>query len=164
MTDTPWLDRFVIESNMIEGITITGAALDKAVYWHQELLASACEVRDLVRFAYGACGPHCAPREFPNQNVRVGRHIAPQGGPQVIRTLEAIVSDAAYLNPFDTHRDFLTLHPFMDGNGRTGRALWLWQLATFPRNAREFERAKALGFLHTFYYQTLAAHDARQQG
>lgn len=162
MTDTPWLDRFVIESNMIEGIAITGTALDKAVLFHQELLESAGEVRDLVRFAYGACGPHCAPREFPNQNVRVGNHIAPQGGPEVIRVLGAILADAPYVSPFDTHRNLLTLHPSMDGNGRTTRAFWLWQLKTFPRHAAEFRRVQELGFLHTFYYQTLAAHDARQ--
>ena len=36
-------------------------------------------------------------------------------------------------------------HPFTDGNGRSGRALWLWQM----NNHAPF------GFLHTFYYQTL---------
>jgi hypothetical protein len=37
--------------------------------------------------------------------------------------------------------------PTTDGNGRSGRALWLWCM-----------RGRApLGFLHQFYYQTLGA-------
>lgn len=161
MSKTPWLDQFVIESYMIEGITLSPKELDRAAFFHQEFLDSEGTVRDLVRFTYAACGPHCAPREFPHQNVRVGMHIAPQGGPEVIRVFEAILADAAYVTPFETHRNLLTLHPFTDGNGRASRVFWLWQLKTYPQFEADFQRAKSLGFLQTFYYQTLAAHDKR---
>ena len=45
------------------------------------------------------------------------------------------------------HKHFESLHPFLDGNGRTGRALWLWMMGGIAQ--------VPLGFLHTFYYQTL---------
>jgi Fic family protein len=44
----------------------------------------------------------------------------------------------------------------MDGNGRSGRAIWLWQML-------RQEGGAPLGFLHHFYYQTLEAQDVRKQ-
>ena len=51
---------------------------------------------------------------------------------------------------WQTHNDYENLHPFTDGNGRSGRMLWAWQM-------RNDDDAMARGFLHTFYYQTLSA-------
>ena len=45
-----------------------------------------------------------------------------------------------------------TLHPFMDGNGRSGRILWAWQMIE-----HNIAPGLSLGFLHAYYYQTLAA-------
>jgi len=157
-----WIEQFVTESYRIEGLNLTGERLDHAVFVHENFLKTKCTVADLENFARDACGRHCVLREFPNQNVRVGSHIAPQGGPGIRRALWSVLDAMLSTSPFDTHRDFLTLHPFMDGNGRTGRAIWLWQLRNIPRLEEEFRRTQALGFLHTFYYQTLSAHDARK--
>jgi hypothetical protein len=49
--------------------------------------------------------------------------------------------------PLEAHVRYETLHPFTDGNGRTGRALWYWMMVGSSR--------ADLGFLHAFYYQTL---------
>ena len=54
--------------------------------------------------------------------------------------------------PFGIHLRYETLHPFMDGNGRSGRILWAWQMLH-----HDIAPGIRLGFLHAFYYQTLAA-------
>jgi Fic family protein len=54
-------------------------------------------------------------------------------------------------DPWVMHVEFEKLHPFMDGNGRTGRAIWVWHMLRCGR--KPFE----ISFLHRFYYQTLAA-------
>ncbi len=86
-------------------------------------------------------------------NVRVGNHIALEGGPHIIHRLQRILSKANQDcdTPWSVHVAFETLHPYMDGNGRTGRAIWAWQMQRLGRDPF------ALPFLHRFYYQTLEA-------
>lgn len=50
--------------------------------------------------------------------------------------------------PWQVHVDYEYLHPFIDGNGRSGRAIWAWM---HGGQSTEFMR----GFLHSFYYETL---------
>ena len=61
-------------------------------------------------------------------NVVVGNHRPPPGGPQIAIELSkliqlAIDNDAT---PFAIHRRYEKLHPFQNGNGRSGRILWAW--------------------------------------
>ena len=67
--------------------------------------------------------------------VRVGQHVPP--GPQEVsglmfELLEWWNTAAALLSPVLSsaivHHRFESIHPFADGNGRTGRALALWEL------------------------------------
>lgn len=91
-------------------------------------------------------------RDKIGMNVRVGRYHPPLGGFNVVKSLVSIVDDANKRNdPWTIHIAFEGLHPFMDGNGRTGRALWAWNMLTTG------EDPFSLSFLHRFYYQTLAA-------
>ena len=83
-------------------------------------------------------------------NVRVGIHLPPDGGPNMIRLLVGVLRD--HIDPWTCHVAFEDLHPFMDGNGRTGRAVWAHKMITL--GALPF----ALPFLHRFYYQTLSAN------
>lgn len=92
-------------------------------------------------------------------NVRVGNHIAPPSGPAINKQLKEILEyvnteNQDYNNPVWVYQDYEQLHPFTDGNGRSGRVLWLY---TSLRNSHWKELASTQLFLHTYHYQTLAA-------
>jgi hypothetical protein len=99
--------------------------------------------------------------------VRVGRYIAPRGGSNIVGRLEKLVEMIAISSvggspllpiqhdPWLAHCEFETLHPFIDGNGRTGRALWARHMLLLGRDPF------ALSFLHCWYYQTLEHADGR---
>lgn len=141
------LEDFVRESNWIEGIlrNPTAAELDA----HVALInLTFPNVPDLEMFV-ATIAPGHKLRDKHGLDVRVGNYIAPRGGPEIRKALGAIVARAHegldLCDPWQLHIDYETLHPFTDGNGRSGRALWLWQMQGAP-----------IGFLHRFYYQTLS--------
>lgn len=141
---------FVRESNRIEGITRTPTAVERRE--HEEFLRlPLVTVAAMERFVKAVAKRPL--RCEPGMNVRVGNHIAPPGGPEIAASLDMILDNAmAGVDPWTTHSRYETLHPFLDGNGRSGRVLWLWQMTHQVQDPYVLRR----GFLHTFYYQTLA--------
>lgn len=154
--DRRQLTLFVTESNKIEGI-LRDPTVDE-LDAHEEFLTSGAtdfDLEDLV----SVVAPGHVLRERPGLNVRVGDHRPPSGGPSIRTKLNRILDKLDELSPHLVHCLYEDLHPFTDGNGRSGRALWLWMM--MRQSERDRQMARQLGFLHSFYYQTLSASDAR---
>ena len=153
------MKNFIIESNKIEGIFVEPSEALVALYTDfVQMPLSTGAVIDFQRLI----SPDNGLRTRFGMDVRVGQHIAPCGGPKMLSELGQILGHIRddSLTPFSAHRAFLTLHPFMDGNGRTARAIWLNMMLKAPLKADRI-MAENLGFLHTFYYQTLADGDSK---
>jgi hypothetical protein len=87
-------------------------------------------------------------------------HLPRPGGPWIEIELDELlvrINDRD-LDPYAAHLRYEALHPFMDGNGRSGRAIWAWHMQ------REWRDPFALPFLHRFYYQALDASSERIGG
>lgn len=138
---------FAKESNRIEGITNT----DDNERMFQKLAAflklekltveNVCEFNEWGKL-----------RDKKGMNAWVGEYVAPHGGRSIAVDLEEILvlCSLANCSPYEVHIGFEEIHPFTDGNGRTGRAIWLWQMV------RQHGYDLSLGFLHKFYYQALS--------
>ncbi|MBG6209766.1 hypothetical protein IWQ49_004441 [Labrenzia sp. EL_126] len=142
------LKDFVRESNRIEGIRRNPT--DREIFAHAEFLAAnTLSVKTFESFVW-AVQPNAVLRREKGQNVRVGNHIPPEGGPEIEPALNAFIY--CVKEPWKAHCLYEDLHPFTDGNGRSGRVFWLRLMGGIE--------AAPLGFLHHFYYQTLSQRDA----
>lgn len=145
---------FVQQSNAIEGI-YGASRKDEFALW-DILNLSQITIQDLEKFV-GVYQPDAVLRARDNHNVTVGGidgHVPPPGGPRIRDHLQMILdmANSGEVHPYLVHHDYETLHPFSDCNGRSGRALWAWQMVNqgWDKNV-----GLRLGFLHAFYYQAL---------
>lgn len=148
---------FVTESNKIEGIT--RKPTDAELGEHNRFTnLETVTIQDLEQFVR-VYQPRAVLRNVEGLNVRVGNHIPIPGGSEITVQLTDILT---YVNtggdPYKAHHMYETLHPFTDGNGRSGRILWLWQMI----RRHGAEAAYSLPFLHRFYYQALNAGQSRR--
>lgn len=154
---------FVRESNRIESIhrEPTLPEIDA----HERLInCEELRIEDVSSFVTAVAGENAILRNRRGLNVRVGTYLPPQGGPEVLARLVELCKMIDVPIENDSHKmiqhacwyvhcEYETLHPFMDGNGRSGRALWLRMM----HRGGLGEYALHLGFLRAFYYQTLQA-------
>jgi hypothetical protein len=137
------ITKFVTESNLIEDIHRPPTAKELREF-RRFLELQVVTVEELEHFV-SIYQPGAILRERAGLDVRVAGYLPPLGGPDIRKRLKTILLDAPATSAWRTHIQYELLHPFTDCNGRSGRAVWAWQMGTFP-----------IGFLHRFYYQTLA--------
>ena len=136
---------FILESNAIEGIyqDITKEDIDE----HNRFMhLKEITVDDLLNYL-AVHQPDAELRDKKGMNVRIGSYYPPVGGPDITARLSLLLDEINNheISPWKAHVRYEQLHPFTDGNGRSGRMIWAWM-----------HRDLTLGFLHMFYYQTLS--------
>jgi len=140
---------FVRQSNAIEGLNHTPYRYElEALEYFLSLPYVAIE--DLQDYI-SKIQPGAVLRDKFGLNVRVGAYRPPEGGPDIYGSLSLLLFLIRQdkIDAFDAHCAYEALHPFTDGNGRSGRALWAWQMI----NQRKVKIE--LGFLESWYRQSL---------
>ena len=142
------LDDFMRESNRIEGIHRDPTKREIEATARFLSCTQAVTITDLIALV-AVYQPNARPRFSQGLDVYVGQYQAPRGGPHIQQSLQLLLDAASprSADPYLIHVAYEKLHPFTDGNGRSGRALWLWCMGGMWK--------APLGFLHHFYYQTL---------
>ncbi len=134
-------------SNRIEGI-LRRPSKGEITAFNKFMSRPTLDLEDIERFVT-AIQPDAKLRRYAGMDVRVGNHYPPAGGTTIPASLMTILNriNTCSINAWDAHMGYENLHPFTDGNGRSGRMIWYWMMG---RNGQS-----DLGFLHAFYYQTL---------
>lgn len=138
------LMEFAKESNRIEGIT--NADDNERMF---EKLEAFLKFKELTAVRVCGFNEWGVLRRHTGMNARIGERSCLPGGDSLKHHFALIIHTLSERSPFVNHVDFEKLHPFTDGNGRTGRAIWLWQMV----NQHDYDLS--LGFLHKWYYQSL---------
>jgi len=149
-TEMPGLREFLIESNRIEGLDGTSDQQVRVATTFLDLMVVT--ITDLAHLADVFTKGGGVLRTKPGMDVVVGDHRPPPGGPRIPEILQVLLDETNEdrVPPYEAHKEYERIHPFTDGNGRTGRLLWLWQMLDRGTNPLKH------GFLHIWYYQSLA--------
>lgn len=142
----------ILESNKIEGIdAVTPGEVSE---WQRFMELDEVNVDDLKRFVYVCAGAGHRLRTLITDHHQIGSRSL-TGGPHVAQELNLLLYDiqTGAIDPWNAHVEYELLHPFTDGNGRSGRVLWHWMMK--QEHGIYYDRMVAVGFLRRFYYQAM---------
>ena len=142
------IEHFIMESNSIEDIRRM-PTVDEIVASLSFLKLDTITVEDMEELVR-VYEPTAKLRGEAGSNVTVGDFVPMAGGYRVVCALTELLQKDNNKTPFELHAEYETIHPFTDGNGRSGRMLWLWAMGGVEK--------APLGFLHHWYYQSLQAY------
>ena len=148
--DDETLLKFATESNKIERIYVERRHLQHAAALKKLLALEELRLEDLQEFVT-SIQPDARLRTASYHRVWIGGREAPPASeslPALMGLLDNI--NKGLVSPLEAHKQYEYLHPFIDGNGRSGRAIWLWQQAKQGYDGRYL-------FLQMYYYSTLVS-------
>ena len=136
-------EEFIKESNHIEGednLPIDVESLKK-------FLANDLTEENLHEYHLIVSGKQSRSGKRRDCNVWIGGHVTPP--PSTIPWyMKKYFKQLPKLSAFEAHNKFEAIHPYMDFNGRMGRAIRLHKM----QNVYDWK----ISFLHNYYYQTLS--------
>jgi len=126
------MKKHIHESNLIEWIDDTKEDEQSLVAWKwlkkQEKLSHSvvCHLHKLITLNQLVGYFKGYYRDISQSNVQVGGRVAPHYS-ELGSLMFNWIEDIADHTPIENHIAFEHIHPFVDGNGRTGRMLMWWQ-------------------------------------